>query len=727
MAGRILCSVLVVTVGLAGAAEGWPQYGGPGGSCATTADNQPMIEAWIDARELWRSDRPIPDGQCGDSRKPFRDGQVRLSGGYASPICDAEAVYLQYYEPAGDPDAALVAKHGDAVADKFRVEADDVLHCFDAVTGTTRWRSVFEDSSLNMQGFTKAGPSQTPCLGDGRLYAQLNGGLVVALDQANGEEIWRYRTPRFEMQESYRQQARQQQRLAGFNRDFVSSPLFLAGTLVFNDHLHCKVTPPGASKSEYHYDIPSNLIALDAATGAERWRLSAGVANTSQPLAWQDGERTWLIVDSGAIIRCLDPGDGTQRWRIEDSDGSRILIDGDHLVIGRKEKKTAWLAGYHLSADGAELLWEQRDHGRPRHLAARDGILYFDDRQGALVALDLSSGQVVGRAPSTVETHFGCYPILVGSLIVCAGSDSDRIHLYDASDPAALRLLDHQALPHAWGYTMPILPAAADGRIYLRHHDALIAWDLRADPAIAAGAIQLALPGGLLDGKGPFTTRLRLRDGDLGGGLSRRGDLTLTATTTDCRWDGQHLVGRLALTTPDGGVESYHLSAERSAEELTGHIAPTVAPFPEPLPLSGAVTIVERQRWMPDCSHVLRLAEASRTISSEAKHLYLFVSFAEGAVTGLSAIADHTVKSWPAIDADLQVADGVLQGTVKLRYRPDRWSTALVHEGSCVAASYDLRVPLAVDADPGSYTGSWGVAWHEQRPITGRLIGSFEP
>ncbi len=710
---------LVLATALPLAAEDWPAYGGGDGACAAGPVAETLIEAWVDAELVWRSDTSIPDGMTGDARKPLRDGRGLISGGYATPIVADDRVYLQYYLPAGVSDRALVREHGERFADKFRVEARDVIHCFDAATGVTRWRSVLGRQSLNMQAFTKGGPSLTCCYGDGRIYAHVNGARVHALDAATGAPLWSHATARHARMTAFRQLARERQGLVGFNRDYVTSPVFVDGVVVFNDHLRCKLTPPGGDETRYFYDEPSNCIALDAATGAELWRLPGGLSNVAQPLVWRHGDTTLLLAPGGDAIRCIEPRSGTVRWQVP-GDGGRIVVSAGHLITGNdaKKKRDRALVAYRITAAEAQPAWELAGHGRPAHFTTRDGLVYCDDRRGSLLGIDAARGTVVARAPSTNEPHFGTYPVIVGSRIVCAGSDSNQLHLYGLG-PDQLRLLDHVRAPHAWGYTMPLIPACADGRVYLRTHDRLVCYDLRRREDVSRATIAFALPGGALDAGEPFAGTVRLRDGQPRGGTCRRGETALHVGTDALTWDGEALRGEIQLENPFRGTETFTLAATRTGDAITGTITAALTAFTEPLPLGGAVRLVERQAWMPPCTHVLHLAAATRTRSGEPSHLYLFLTVEDGRLSNLSAMADRTVKSWPALVSELTLSDGQLSGTLLVRYRPDRWSTVLVEQGTSAAARYTLHATLDDAAEAGTYAGSWGVSWPRSFAITG--------
>ncbi len=463
----------------------WPTYLGPNGSGSAAPVTDAMVEKFAEAKLVWQSDVQIPNGMAGDGRNPGRDGVCFISGGYASPVLSDGKVYVQYYVPSGEPSKSMVGKVGEKFADKFRVEADDVVHCFDAATGKTAWRTVFPKTSMNMQAFTKGGPSLTCCIANGRVYAHVNGGLVLALDAKNGEKLWEFKTDRFAFQEKIRAVARQKQEIALYNRDYKTSPTVVDGVVVFNDHRKHKTCEPGTGDNWVcHYEPPSNLVALDGATGKELWRLPIA-SNGGQPVPWLCGSKWFVIVPcEDKQVRCLEPRTGKELWAVQTADGLTPVVDGEFMVCGgATEPKKRFHVGYRITEAGAEKLWELTSHGRPGLAwpAAANGHMYVESNpRGKLICVELATGTVVGEAPAAKEKHFGYFPRVMGSRVVCGGADTDQLHLY-TSDPKDFRLLDDAPIPNAWGYEMPMMPALADGRIYFRTHDRLVCVDLRKD------------------------------------------------------------------------------------------------------------------------------------------------------------------------------------------------------------------------------------------------------
>ncbi len=463
-------------------AADWPCYLGPTGNHAAAPFDGPMVERWADARVAWVSDEPIPDGMSGDGRGP-RGGRFAVSGGYGSPVIAAGRVYLQYTLPSGDvASEEHVAKYGEATRPKFLVEADDVVHAFDVATGKTAWKAVRPRTAMNMQGFTKGGPSLTCCVAGGRIFAHSCGGRVFAFDAKTGDLVWETKTDRYPFQETLRAWAVERKRIPAYNRDFKTSPAVIGGVLVLNDHRYHKTM--AASGWEYFYDEPSNLLALDPATGEELWRLPGGLSNGANPVPWKAGD-TWCVIangGSGGGIRCIEVRTGRVRWTAASGGGRTVCVGGDILVADGGEGKSRYHVGYRMAPDGAEEIWRlPGTYGSPSHASpavAGDHWISETKPRGKLLWVELATGRIADTAPAEKEGHFGYFPRVMGTRVVCGGADTDQLHLY-AVGPDGLRLLDDARIPNAWGYETGVLPALADGRMVFRTHDRLVCLDLR--------------------------------------------------------------------------------------------------------------------------------------------------------------------------------------------------------------------------------------------------------
>lgn len=460
----------------------WSTYLGPNGNLAAPF-NQPMVSKWADAKLAWASDQQIPNGQAGDGRARVNQPYY-MSGGYASPVLADGRVYLQYYVPAGPVDDFRMKRiGGETWQDKVRVEADDVIHCFDAKTGKTLWRTVYEKTSLNMQSFIKGGPSLTCCVGDGKVFAHVNGSQVFAMDAVTGKKLWAYKTPRYEFQERFRMEARKHKRMVSFNRDFKSSPTYVDGIVLFNDHLGFKVGTPSGGKV-WNYGTPSNLIALDAKTGKEIWRIPGALNNSAHAVIWTHKGKQYILAngqkDSG--VRCIEPRTGKVRWEQPVQDPTTVAVDGEYMVsLEMAGPRNRYYVGFRITASSVKKIWERKDllRGVFSWPAAFEGRIYAEScPRKEILCIDMATGKLLSRAPAIRERHFGYFPRVMGNRVICGGGDTNELHLYGIRGDQ-IELLDDASIQNAWGYEMPIMPALADGRAYLRTHDRLICIDLR--------------------------------------------------------------------------------------------------------------------------------------------------------------------------------------------------------------------------------------------------------
>ena len=139
------------------------------------------------ARKLWESEDKLPTPM-----NPLRSG-------FASPVVAGGRVFLYYYvgnsrvvdEGLKSKQARLIARFGD---DPFlkggaSVTADDVVHCFDALTGKTLWKKVLGES-IPVYGSGKTGGHFTMCVRGDRAVAIGTTGRIYCLDTADGSTVW---------------------------------------------------------------------------------------------------------------------------------------------------------------------------------------------------------------------------------------------------------------------------------------------------------------------------------------------------------------------------------------------------------------------------------------------------------------------------------------------------------------------------------------------------------
>lgn len=216
------------------------------------------------------------------------------------------------------------------------------IHALALDDGTVQWRSE-----------TEYGPIEPrTALADGTLVVTNAGGLV-ALDRDTGEELWRW----------------------GENNyyDIRSTPAIRDGTV-------------------YLCNQGGIVFAVDLATGEREWKRILETMNTND-LAVAVSDDT-LFVPGDEYLVALDPASGEERWRLDGTGTgvAPVVADGTLYVqaAGRWTESgyvDPFLAAY-SAADG-EPLWEVVvDDRRPGRMtpAVADGTVFAGSVQGTVFA-----------------------------------------------------------------------------------------------------------------------------------------------------------------------------------------------------------------------------------------------------------------------------------------------------------------------------------------------------
>jgi outer membrane protein assembly factor BamB len=204
-----------------------------------------------------------------------------------------------------------------------------------------------------------AGNTAATPVSDGKHVAAVFGNGVVVLYDSDGKRLWGkfVEAPRL-----------------GFGH--AASPVLLDGKLI----VHLK-----------------DLVALEAATGKELWRVALPASHAS-PVPARLGTEAVVISPAGAIVRGSD-GKVLVKGKFRTTQSSPVLA-GDVLIASSREGMEA----LRLSHSGGEVtltsLWKRDGSGERHHLPSplvHDGLLYGATTSGFLEVVDVKSGQRVYR------------------------------------------------------------------------------------------------------------------------------------------------------------------------------------------------------------------------------------------------------------------------------------------------------------------------------------------
>lgn len=192
--------------------------------------------------------------------------KIQAGAGHASPVIAGQRVYLH-------------SREGD----------NELVRAFDLATGKQVWQDSYAvpyQMNPAAMGHGK-GPKSTPTLSNGKLYTFGITGTLSAYDATNGKLLWR---------KEYKSQ------FGNKEPDFgtAMSPLVDRSVL----YVHAGGSGNGA------------LLALDANTGAEKWRWNGDGPGYASPIALDALGKRLIVTQSQQNIIGLWADNGTLLWKL---------------------------------------------------------------------------------------------------------------------------------------------------------------------------------------------------------------------------------------------------------------------------------------------------------------------------------------------------------------------------------------------------------------------------
>jgi outer membrane protein assembly factor BamB len=233
------------------------------------------------------------------------------------------------------------------------------------------------------------------------------GGALHALDRQTGEEVWRAALDRGD--------------------GILSTPAVVDGVVYVATH-------------------DGVVLAVDAATGAQGWRVLLDTEVFYSSLAVEDGRLH--VGDTGGRLYALDIEDGRRVWDVEIGDGNAWSM-GTAAVAGGQVYAVASAARVDepselvaLDAETGTARWTfvAEDAGEVRGIpAVADGRVYVPTTLGAVYALSARDGSVAWRFDRAREISATSPTVVNDEVIV--GTDDGWLHGIDAETGEETRSL----------------------------------------------------------------------------------------------------------------------------------------------------------------------------------------------------------------------------------------------------------------------------------------------
>jgi outer membrane protein assembly factor BamB len=370
-------------------------------------------------------------------RGPRADGTVS-DAGYPLKWGATENVKWKTPVPGGGHSSPVVSNGRVFVTGCVEAKKQRVLYCLDRATGNVLWERVVLVADLEKKHGENSWASSTPAADGERVY-------VTFLDKPNlrvycydfaGNKLWEKSPGEFHSVHG-----------------FCSPPTLYKDTVVVNGD----------------QDAKAYLVALDRATGEERWRADRPNRTRSYcpPVVIDAAGKKQLVLTGSKSVAGYDPDTGKQHWVMdgptEQFVSSMVLHDGVLLLTAGFPKH--WVMAIDPSGSGnvtkSHVLWAKpNEGGYVPSPVAHGGRLFLVDDKGVASCWDVKTGTRHWKERLSGSGHHASAVAADGRIYLTA--DDGVTFVLKAGD--TFEVLAKNPL----GEKVYSSPAFSDGHIFLR-------------------------------------------------------------------------------------------------------------------------------------------------------------------------------------------------------------------------------------------------------------------
>lgn len=381
---------------------GWPSLTGLTGNQLPLRMTTPLVENLSQARLVWVSKNyDLGSAKTGSTTFVGHDDiESRIGpdakvhpGNWAGIVVSDGRVYGSSFRPYGKVFMASFRTNvgydkspKPEVPTRFRIEAEDLVICYDATTGNVLWQAV-EPGGQIRSGGKRNGFQVAPAVDQGRIFAVGSTGRIFAYDAVSGAKLWQN-----DVGKAFK--VADQERIDGLFQAAAGKMVLPKGPGWFTSLIAADgIVVTGDFISQSAGDV--GLRGYDAATGELKWSLPACISKYATPNLWRHDGKAWLLcATASGSMRLINILDGQVSWKVNGlgqnwttlAPGERsVMVNVMPTIPTKEQKRISGIWGcYRISPEKAEKAWVMAnvpangfstwmDNGAHQYALIRDG------------------------------------------------------------------------------------------------------------------------------------------------------------------------------------------------------------------------------------------------------------------------------------------------------------------------------------------------------------------